>query len=232
MSEHLNELLSSYVDDDVSALERMRVESHLAQCEQCRADVEGLRRVVRRAAALDDRPPQNDLWAGIESRLHSADTSDVVPFAAESRATGVRRRRFAFTMPQLAAAAVVLVALSAGGASLLMRGTGAATPTAAATGGSVRAILASATPDSQISAGYDAPIRDLQQTLAQRRGQLDTATVRVIEQSLTVIDAAIRQARAALARDPNNRYLNSHLQRALDRKLDLLRQAVTLPVVS
>jgi anti-sigma factor RsiW len=224
MSEHLNELLSSYVDDDVTALERMRVESHLAQCEQCRADLEGLRRVVRRAGTLDDRPPANDLWAGIESRLHSADTSDVVPFAP-------RRRRFAFTMPQLAAAAAVLVAVSAGGASLIMRGT-AAPAAPVATGATTKAALVNLAPDAQISAGYEAPIRELQQTLQQRRGQLDTSTVRVIEQSLTVIDAAIRQAKAALARDPNNPYLNGHLQRAFDKKLDLLRQAATLPVVS
>jgi anti-sigma factor RsiW len=224
MSEHLNELLSSYVDDDVSALERMRVESHLAQCEQCRADVEGLRRVVRRAASLDDVPPSNDLWAGIESRLHSADTSDVVPFAP-------RRRRFAFTMPQLAAAAAVIVMVSAGGASILMRNTALPTTTGTTDRG-VMAIPVNATPEAQISAGYDAPIRELQQTLQQRRGQLDTSTVRVIEQSLTVIDAAIRQAKTALAKDPNNPYLNGHLQRAFDRKLDLLRQAATLPVVS
>ena len=232
MSEHLNELLSSYVDDDVSALERMRVESHLAQCEQCRADVEGLRRVVRRAATLDDRPPQRDLWTGIKERIGEADRSDVVPFAAEPRAAGVRRRRFAFTVPQLAAAAAVIVAVSAGGASLIMRGTFAPTTTAATTDKNGNVILVNATPEVQISAGYDAPIRELQQTLAQRRGQLDTSTVRVIEQSLTVIDAAIRQARSALVKDPNNRYLNGHLQRALDRKLDLLRQAATLPVVS
>jgi len=224
MSEHLNQLLSSYVDEDVSAVERMRIEAHLAQCEQCRADVEGLRRVVRRAATLDDRPPQRDLWAGIAERIGSPDTSDVVPFAP-------RRRRFAFTVPQLAAAAAVLVALSAGGAGLLMR-SGADSTTASATDRGGNAVLVNATPEAQISAGYDAPIRELQQTLQQRRGQLDTATVRVIEQSLSVIDAAIRQARAALAKDPNNTYLNGHLQRALDRKLDLLRQAATLPVVS
>lgn len=225
MSEHLNELLSSYVDDDVTALERMRVESHLAQCEQCRADVEGLRRVVRRAATLDDRPPQRDLWAGIKERIGEADASDVVPLAP-------RRRRFAFTVPQLAAAAAVIVAVSAGGANLLMRANTVASTAASTTDQRVTVIPVNATPEVQISAGYDLPIRELQQTLAQRRGQLDTSTVRVIEQSLTVIDAAIRQARSALAKDPNNRYLNGHLQRALDRKLDLLRQAATLPVVS
>src|SRR5258708_37069034 len=105
MGEHWSEVLSTCVDDEVPAVEGMRVESHLAQCEQCRADLEGLRRVVRRAAALDDRPPRQDLWAGIADRIGDADASKVIPFATEPRAPGARRRRFPFPMPQPAARA-------------------------------------------------------------------------------------------------------------------------------
>src|SRR5882672_7250880 len=221
MSEHLNELLSSYVDDDVNALERMKVEAHLAGCAECRAAVDDLRQMVRRAAALDDRPPSRDLWPAIAARIASP-AADVVPLAP-------RRRRFAFTVPQLAAAAVVLVGLSAGSASLLMRGA-----TQQATPQDVGAVVVpvNAPPEVQISAAYDFAIRDLQRTLDLKRSRLDTATVRVLEQSLQVIDLAIRQAREALAKDPNNPYLSNHFQRALDRKLDLLRQATTLTVAS
>lgn len=223
MSEHLNELLSDYLDDEVTTLERMRVESHLAQCAQCRADLEGVRGVVRRAGSLDDRPPERDLWAGIAERLGSADTSDVVPFAPR------RHGRFTFTWVQLAAAASILIALSAGAATLLVHRS--AVQSASGSGAAVTGTLVrNASPEAQLMAGYDAPIRELQTALAARH--LDTATVRVIEQSLRVIDAAIHQAKDALARDPNNPYLNGHLQRALDRKLDMLRQAATLPVVS
>ena len=100
--------------------------------------------------------------------------------------------------------------------------------------GTAPAVQASAPalPGEQTVASYDAAIRELQALLALRRGDLDTATVRVLEESLRLIDAAIAQARAALARDPNDLYLNGHLQRALDRKLDLLRHAASLPVVS
>jgi anti-sigma factor RsiW len=225
MSEHLNELLSDYLDDEVTTLERMRVESHLAQCAQCRADLEGVRGVVRRAGSLDDRPPERDLWAGIAERIGSADSSDVVPFAPR------RHGRFAFTWVQLAAAASILIALSAGTATLLVHRS--AVQSASGLGATATLTLVrNASPEAQLMAGYDAPIRELQSALAARRGNLDTATVRVIEQSLRVIDAAIRQAKDALARDPNNPYLNGHLQRALDRKLAVLRQAATLRVVS
>jgi hypothetical protein len=75
---------------------------------------------------------------------------------------------------------------------------------------------------------YAAAVADLERVLARGRGQLDTATVRVIQQNLAVIDKAIAQAQQALAADPANLYLNSHLAETMRRKLDLLRQAATL----
>ena len=220
MSEHLDVELSAYLDDELDAAARGRIEAHLARCAECRATLEDLQQLVRRAHTLDDRPPGRDLWTGIASRIASADTADVVPLAP-------RRRRFAFTMPQLAAAAVALMVMSTGATALLTRRGPAAAPSDSAV-----AVRAAALPAQGMVASYDAAIRDLQQTLDARRSQLDTGTVRVIEQSLAVIDLAIAQARSALARDPNNPYLNSHLQRAFDRKLDLLRQVATLPVAS
>ena len=79
-----------------------------------------------------------------------------------------------------------------------------------------------------VTASYDSAITGMQQMLASRRGQLDTSTVRIVEQSLTVIDLAIKQAREALSRDPGNMYLNGQLQRTLGRKLEVLRQVVTM----
>src|ERR1051325_3364527 len=75
---------------------------------------------------------------------------------------------------------------------------------------------------------YAAAVADLERILAQRRGRLDTATVRVIEKNLGIIDRAIRDAQSALAADPANSYLNLHLAQEMRRKLELLRQAAAL----
>ena len=75
---------------------------------------------------------------------------------------------------------------------------------------------------------YDAAVADLERVLAEGRGRLDTATVRVLEQNLRVIDQAIEQARRAVAADSANAYLNSHLAETMRRKLELLRQAASL----
>jgi hypothetical protein len=79
------------------------------------------------------------------------------------------------------------------------------------------------------AASYDVAIHELEGLLSARRGDLDSTTVAAVEASLRVIDLAIAQARAAVARDPKNLYLNGHLRSTLDRKLDVLRRAAMLP---
>jgi hypothetical protein len=76
---------------------------------------------------------------------------------------------------------------------------------------------------------YDFEITKLRAALDARRGQLNPSTVAVIEQNLGVIDEAIRQSRAALAKDPNSSLLNDQLDRTLAKKTGLLRAAALLP---
>ena len=76
---------------------------------------------------------------------------------------------------------------------------------------------------------YDSEITTLRAALDARRGQLNPTTVAVIEQNLRVIDEAIRQSRAALAKDPNSSLLNDQLDRTLAKKTGLLRAAALLP---
>lgn len=83
--------------------------------------------------------------------------------------------------------------------------------------------------DASPRATYDEEIMTLRSALDARRAQLDPATVRTIEQNLSVIDNAIAQSRAALARDPKSQFLGSQLDRSLAKKTDLLRAAALLP---
>src|SRR6266849_97813 len=76
---------------------------------------------------------------------------------------------------------------------------------------------------------YGREIDMLQRIVSQRRTQLDSSTVAIIERNLKIIDAAIEQSRAALARDPASRMLDKQLTHALDKKVELLRTAAMLP---
>jgi anti-sigma factor RsiW len=220
MNEHLAERLSAYVDGELEDEARTAAETHLTACAECRSAVQDLRRVVSLARALDDRPPAQDLWPAIAERIGAAPRADIVSLAS-------RRRRFAFSVPQLAAAGVALSLLSAAAAGSAVHFLAPAAPVAvaAAPAALVRTV-------SDPSAPYDDAIRELEGLLSARRGDLDSTTVHTVEMSLHVIDLAITQARAAVERDPNNVYLNGHLQSTLDRKLDLLRRATMLPKAS
>jgi hypothetical protein len=76
---------------------------------------------------------------------------------------------------------------------------------------------------------YDDEITTLRNAVEARRSQLDPATVTTIERNLRVIDNAIAQSRAALSKDPANRFLQDQLGRTLTKKTELLRTAALLP---
>jgi anti-sigma factor RsiW len=81
----------------------------------------------------------------------------------------------------------------------------------------------------QPEAVYGKEIALLQQIMSQRKTQLDSSTVLIIERNLRIIDAAIEQSRAALAKDPASLLLSEQLTHALDKKVELLRTAALLP---
>lgn len=78
-------------------------------------------------------------------------------------------------------------------------------------------------------ADYDRAIAALRTAVQERRGDLDSLTVAVLERNLRIIDEAIRQSREALERDPASLMLERALTKALDRKVELLRTAALLP---
>jgi hypothetical protein len=76
---------------------------------------------------------------------------------------------------------------------------------------------------------YDREILKLRQIVKTRREQLDPKTIAVLEQSMAVIDSAIAQSRAALAKDPASGFLATQLNHSLEKKVELLRTAALLP---
>ena len=164
-----------------------------------------------------DETPARDLWPGVAARLDTA---------------GVRRpRQIAFTLPQLAMAASLLIAMASGLTWLAAR-------PAAPAGDGQEVVLAESEPAGLVQgdvqnanfadAQFDAAVTDLERILREDRDRLDPRTVLVIERNLQAIDDAIREARMALNDDPANTYLNSHLADARRRKLELLRHVTTL----
>jgi hypothetical protein len=79
-----------------------------------------------------------------------------------------------------------------------------------------------------VDKNYVATIRELRETLDAQRSKLAPSTIRTLETSLGVIDAAIAEARAALAADPANQALVDILSARYERQVDLLQRATEL----
>ena len=229
MRDNWTDRLSEYVDDELSESERIALEAHLQTCSGCTSIVGDLRRVVRRARMLKEQPPAHDLWPGIALRIGATPAS--APATVEP-ATRRRPRRWAFSLPQLAAAGIALMVASGGTVWLL--GTRTQQPVVIALDSTpvapTQVVPAGLRPTA--SQSYAAAVADLERVLAQGRGRLDSTTIRVIEQNLAAIDRAIDEAQRALEADSANLYLNNHLAETMRRKLDLLRQAAALVPVS
>lgn len=221
--------LSEYLDGDLPEGDRIALEAHLQSCAECSATVVDLRRVVRRARTLKPQAPPNDLWPAIAQRIGAKPPTGAIVDLVSRRAMP---RRWAFSLPQLAAAGIALMAVSGGTAWMLSNSARPGTvPSVVVTVPSGTPALAVAARPSA-SQSYAAAVADLEQVLDEGRGKLDSTTVRVIEQNLAAIDRAIAEAQKALAADSANMYLNTHLAETMRRKLELLRQAAALVPVS
>lgn len=216
MNDQWTDQLSDYLDDELDQSQRVALEAHLAECEACTQTLAELRRVVGRAHAIDDRSPTNDLWPGIAERI-GVSSDDL----ARRRA----QRRVSFTVPQLIAASLLLVAASAGVVRLLLRDDRKPEPVAGTPSPQVQPTLANWS--TRVDTSADQAVAELRiaMTEGQRTGRLNPVTVRKIEHSLAVIDTAIAEARRALVLDPNSTYLNHHLADTMRLKLEFLREA-------
>lgn len=225
MSDPWIDRLSDYRDHELPPADREACEAHLRDCATCQDALAGIEAVVHAARQLPGTGPDRDLWPAIAERLDAPEMEPV-----RSRWPS---RRVTFSLPQLALAASLLVAVSAG-ASWLAANRAADAPRSAPVETPIRAVsepfeaVPAVQPIGFADAQFDAAVSDLERVLVEHRDTLDPRTVRVLERNLQAIDEAIRQARAALDADPANPYLNSHLVDARQRKLDLLRRAALI----
>lgn len=222
---------SDYLAEELDESTRAAVEGHLSECGPCRLVLEELREVVSRARGLEELGSPRDLWPGIaaairmpvRARTESAGAQVIALPVAEDRRESAGPSRITFTPPQLAAAAIVLIAVSAlttwwAGPGLGVRGgvaLEAPTPTA------VTMVADLPAPPE----GLADDLAALEEIFEAARATLDPNTVRVLQRNLSVIERAITDSQQALALDPGNEYLSRHRDQVYARKLAYLRDA-------
>jgi hypothetical protein len=80
----------------------------------------------------------------------------------------------------------------------------------------------------QAEAQYAHEISTLERMMNAPNSGLDSATVQIVKRNLQLIDDAIAQSKAALAKDPASPLLYDQVTRAMGKKVELLRTMVSL----
>lgn len=225
--DRIDELLPAWIEDDLGPASREAVSTHLGECLRCAAIVRDITAIRRDAAQLPELAPSRDLWNGIAARIESP------VIQLDTRRPALPQRR---TWQVAAAAVVLMAATSAVTWTIATNGMGLGAPTVAAAPDEKLTVaeepvasLVSAEPFAP-EVVYSREINDLRAILAERSNELDSATVAAVTKSLAAIDAAIAEARAAIARDAASPFLHDQLNRALQKKLGVLRTVALLPV--
>lgn len=237
--------LSAYLDGELSGSEREALDVHLASCPECASVLADLRRVVQWAHRFEPSEAVPDGWPAIRDVIERGK----VVALPEARQAPVR---FHWGLRHVLAAGIAMAALGATATWLVLRrstqspmpqsvAVTAPAPTAASVPREDSAPASTVLPSRPAppaalptravrlspvaEADYSAAVKDLENTLAVGRDKLDSATVRVLEESIWTIDRAIAEARAAIQRDSTNAYLNAQIAKNMRRKLQLLRVA-------
>jgi len=212
--------LDERVDGSLSREEEAALAIHLAACPACRDEERRLRELVAAARALPPAiPPGRDLWPDIEARL-----------GAHARVASVRRGKRALSgLPGWLAAAAILIA--AAGLSLYMLRLGGGGGQSAI-GGATSVAARGGVPNDlrEMTAEFRGARREMRSALDEHRDTLSPATVATVEENLRIIDAAVGQIEAALARDPGNQELRQMLAATRHQETAMLRQVARAAV--
>jgi len=233
--EHVSlESLSDLMDGQLDTRATKAIEAHLAQCGPCSATRDSLTELLNAARDLPrSLLPDQDIWPDLKRTLNERKTL-VLPSATGSTSGSADRKtpRISFKFGVLLAiAAVVLIVVSSSITALVLRGGNSKD---VANKENMQPIpfrnVSNVLPPSfrQAETEYNRTIDELVQAVNTQRSQLSPETIRTVDHSLTVVDSAIAEARAALLADPNNRTLVDLLSASYQRKLDLLRRTSEL----
>ena len=183
-----------------------------------------LRDLQRRTAELPrEIAPPPEAWAEIKAQIdvHSA-----------SRGVSSIGRRALWQRPSLlAAAAILLVAGASITTALLINGrlkANGATSVAKSDTASTSGIPATLAEFTAVENDYISTANRLSEVIESGQADLAPETVAKLRESLRVIDAAILEARRALAADPANKALMEILSTSYSQKVDLLRRTAEM----
>jgi len=222
-----NEAIQELADGTLGPVRRAELQTHLDQCDDCRALAADLQKIRAAGAAMTPVRPPDHVWQRIATQL-----------AQEGRITVAPPARTRYTAMLAIAAALVLVI---GGALFMLRGIGPAQVTAptqqagleapADGSGNAAAVDPVQSINEDLTAvvqHYESAIGKLEQAVNSGDGSIDPQMAAVLQKNLPVIDQAINETQSALKSEPQNAAARESLFDALRKKVNLLQDTLAL----
>jgi anti-sigma factor RsiW len=206
--ESVRDLLDDYVDGALPEEAAGEVRAHVAVCAECRQELERLESLLTQVRALPTSvDPPADMWDRIEARLAPRSAARIPRPVISPPATHAQSARFRPRWLQLAAAAMLLMAVSSAATVAWLRH-----------GSEPRSFTA-------LQAQYARATVELAQQAAAHPENLSPETRAVLDRNLAIIDDAIREAEQALNSDRGNPGLERMLLARYQQRLELLQRA-------
>lgn len=214
------DVIQELVDGTLGPIRRAELQTHLDQCDECRALVADLQKIRAAAASLDRPAPRDHVWMQIAGRLRQ-----------EGRVTAATATTRHFAWLALAASLVIAI-----GASIYVlmplhkQATSGPAAGETASGNAAQTdTVQSIADDLQLAEQhYQSAIDKLQKVADLNDGTIDPQTAAVLAKNLQVIEGAISDSRTALKSDPQSAPARASLFDALRQKVTLLQDTIAL----
>jgi hypothetical protein len=213
--------IQELVDGTLGPIRRAELQQHLDECASCRALADDLQRVHDAARSLDRLQPPDHVWLQIAGRLRQEGRVQDRPVAARSR-------RAQYAWMGIAAALIVAV-----GVSLLLvaprsRVSDQAGQPAPGNAAAADAVESGVEDLRQAERLLQSGVAKLREGLGSGEQALPGAVASTLDSNLQILDQAIAESSTALQAEPQSVAARNSLFDALQRKISLLQDTLTL----
>jgi hypothetical protein len=202
--------LDDFVDGELPAVEREALAAHVATCERCRAELDGLRKLLAAAGALPrEGAPERDLWPSVVERL------------VARRGSAPAKLLRPLTLLPLAATLILAVTVAF---SIQQRRRRDLSQHPDVRIEPAALVWPSDTVD-RAAAEYEEAARQLSLAVERERQSLPPGAAETVARNIKVIDGALDELREALRKEPGNPLLARLLVATHRQKVDVLSRA-------
>jgi anti-sigma factor RsiW len=211
--------IQSFLDGTLGPIRAAELERHLDECDSCRALEHDLRRIRDAADALGDPEPPDHVWLQIAGRLRQEGRLRDQPVSVATP-----RQQYVW----LAIAAALVLAVGASLVLLMPQFTGAPARTAQGNATGTDTVQSGVEDLRQAERLLQSGVAKLKEGLGTEDQALPTGVTATLDTNLQILDQAIAESSEALRKEPQNVAARNSLFEALQRKISLLQDTITL----